>query len=82
MDPSSMTIPAKNVPRRDMPRSSVIREESEQASGHPHVRFQEEPVVSQEPTAAGSAKPTFGAVDFGSAAPLAEKEDVLSPTEQ
>ena len=82
MDPSSMMLPHKNVPKRDMPRTSIIPEMSESSDQH-HVRFQEEqPSASRQPTvsSASGAPPAFGSVDFTATQPPEIEEEVLSPT--
>jgi len=79
LDPSSMTLPSKNAPRRDMPRSSIIEEESEGS----RVRFQTEQPPhpsTRQATAASSTTPSFTAVDFANAS-RGSREDVMSPTE-
>lgn len=78
MDSNTLSLPSKNVPRRDMPRSSVIAEEG---SDQQHVRFQQPNAILREPAAASGAKPAFSSVDFAGATAAESKEEVMSPTE-
>ena len=75
MDPNSMKIPAKNVPKRDMPTSSISAIAEDAESGSHHVHFSGSDNVQQ------AARPTFIPVDFASAGPAESSEAILSPTE-
>lgn len=91
IDPSNLKFPAKNVPRRDIIRSSVSEGSGE--SSEPHVHFGgsqqsvAEEVTPSAPAAQTSlptrtqAAPTFGSVNFAPVAATERQEDVLSPTE-
>ena len=85
MDPNSMILPAKNVPKRDMPRSSVsgIVEETEAAAHHVHFGGPDRAGPDQAAAnGTASAKPMFTPVDFTSGIPEEALEDAQSPTEQ